>query len=102
VIKGWAEFEDAKTCIVQTDDGEIRITAEHVILATGSEPVELPFLPFGGDVISSTEALSLSEVAQEAGRRRRRLYRAGAGHRLSQAGRRSRHRRNGRAYPAAL
>ncbi|MDZ4320270.1 MAG: FAD-dependent oxidoreductase, partial [Phenylobacterium sp.] len=62
VIKGWAKFEDAKTCIVQTDDGEIRITAEHVILATGSEPVELPFLPFGGDVISSTEALSLSEA----------------------------------------
>jgi len=62
VIKGWATFADAKTCVVTTDDGEIRITAEHVILATGSEPVELPFLPFGGDVISSTEALSLNKV----------------------------------------
>ena len=62
VIKGWATFADAKTCVVTTDDGEIRITAEHVILATGSEPVELPFLPFGGDVISSTEALSLDTV----------------------------------------
>ncbi|MGQ3111665.1 MAG: dihydrolipoyl dehydrogenase [Brevundimonas sp.] len=62
VIKGWATFSDAKTCVVKTDDGDIRITAEHVILATGSEPVELPFLPFGGDVISSTEALSLSAV----------------------------------------
>ncbi|MCO8030477.1 dihydrolipoyl dehydrogenase [Brevundimonas diminuta] len=65
VIKGWAEFSDAKTCTVKTDDGEIRITAEHVILATGSEPVELPFLPFGGDVISSTEALSLPEVPKK-------------------------------------
>ena len=65
VIKGWAEFADAKTCVVKTDEGDIRITAEHVILATGSEPVELPFLPFGGDVISSTEALSLSEVPKK-------------------------------------
>jgi dihydrolipoamide dehydrogenase len=65
VIKGWAEFSDAKTCTVKTEDGDIRITAEHVILATGSEPVELPFLPFGGDVISSTEALSLPEVPKK-------------------------------------
>ena len=62
VIKGWATFSDAKTCRVETADGPITITAEHVILATGSEPVELPFLPFGGDVISSTEALSLDAV----------------------------------------
>ncbi|MBU1324435.1 MAG: dihydrolipoyl dehydrogenase [Alphaproteobacteria bacterium] len=62
VVKGWAEFSDAKTCTVRTAEGEVTITAEHVILATGSEPVELPFLPFGGDVISSTEALSLDTV----------------------------------------
>jgi len=62
VIKGWANFADAKTCRVETEDGPITIAAEHVILATGSEPVELPFLPFGGDVISSTEALSLDAV----------------------------------------
>ncbi|MES2833147.1 MAG: dihydrolipoyl dehydrogenase [Pseudomonadota bacterium] len=62
VIKGWAEFSDAKTCTVKTAEGDIIISAEHVILATGSEPVELPFLPFGGDVISSTEALSLDAV----------------------------------------
>ncbi|MDO1559190.1 dihydrolipoyl dehydrogenase [Brevundimonas sp. 2R-24] len=62
VIKGWATFSDAKTCTVKTAEGDLTITAEHVILATGSEPVELPFLPFGGDVISSTEALSLDKV----------------------------------------
>jgi dihydrolipoamide dehydrogenase len=65
VIKGWAEFSDAKTCTVKSDDGEMVISAEHVILATGSEPVELPFLPFGGDVISSTEALSLPAVPKK-------------------------------------
>lgn len=63
VVVGWATFSDAKTCTVKTPEGpDIEISAEHVILATGSEPVELPFLPFGGDVISSTEALSLTEV----------------------------------------
>ncbi len=62
VIKGWATFSDAKTCTVKTADGEQTLQAEHVILATGSEPVELPFLPFGGNVISSTEALALDKV----------------------------------------
>ncbi|HYE41806.1 MAG TPA: FAD-dependent oxidoreductase, partial [Caulobacteraceae bacterium] len=62
VIQGWATFSDAKTCTVKTAEGEQVIQAEHVILATGSDPVELPFLPFGGDVISSTEALSLDKV----------------------------------------
>src|SRR5215470_2192455 len=38
VVEGWATFSDAKTCTVKTADGEVRITAENVILATGSEP----------------------------------------------------------------
>jgi dihydrolipoamide dehydrogenase len=62
VVEGWARFSDAKTCTVETQAGPVAIAAEHVILATGSAPAPLPVLPFGGDVISSTEALSLSEV----------------------------------------
>ena len=62
VLYGWATFSDAKTAVVKTADGEITVEAENVLLAQGSLPVELPFLPFGGNVISSTEALSLSEV----------------------------------------
>jgi dihydrolipoamide dehydrogenase len=65
VVEGWATFSDAKTCTVKTKDGEQRITAEHVILANGSTPVELPFLPFGGNVISSTEALDLAELPKK-------------------------------------
>ncbi len=61
-VKGWAKFKDAKTCEVDTRDGIITITAEHVILANGSKAAELPFLPFGGDILSSAEALSLTEV----------------------------------------
>lgn len=62
IVSGLARFTDAKTCTVETSDGPISISAEHVILATGSEPVELPHLPFGDSIISSTEALSLSNL----------------------------------------
>jgi dihydrolipoamide dehydrogenase len=62
VIGGWARFEDGKSCIVEGDGTTTHITAEHVIIATGSVPVELPGLPFGGDVLSSSTALSLPEL----------------------------------------
>jgi dihydrolipoamide dehydrogenase len=65
VIEGWANFSDAKTCTVKTKDGEVTISAEHVILANGSLPVELLFLKFGGKVISSTEALSLPTLPKK-------------------------------------
>ncbi len=58
-ISGWATFVDGRTVEVKTDDGVQTIRAENIIIATGSVPVELPFLPFGGNVISSTEALDL-------------------------------------------
>ena len=61
-VQGQAVFTDAKTCTVETDKGPVTITAQNVVLATGARPVELPFLPFGGDVISSTEALSLDRL----------------------------------------
>ncbi|MCO5063713.1 MAG: dihydrolipoyl dehydrogenase [Rhizobiaceae bacterium] len=62
VVSGWATFRDGKTVAVETEIGTQVIRAETVVIATGSVPVELPFLPFGGNVISSTEALSLAEV----------------------------------------
>lgn len=60
VVKGWARILDGKTVEVAPHEGEpLRIQCEHLLLATGSEPVQLPQLPFGGPVISSTEALDL-------------------------------------------
>ncbi len=59
IVRGWAKFLDGKTVEVATATGRQIIRAENIILAAGSVPVELPFMPFGGDVISSTEALSL-------------------------------------------
>ncbi|MEO8599865.1 MAG: FAD-dependent oxidoreductase, partial [bacterium] len=69
VIRGWARIIDGKTVEVQqiADAAEnagaesalpIRIGCQHLLLATGSQPVALPNMPFGGPVISSTEALS--------------------------------------------
>jgi dihydrolipoamide dehydrogenase len=65
VLDGWANFSDGKTCTVQGKGERVTVTAEHVILANGSLPVELPFLKFGGDVISSTEALSLDALPKQ-------------------------------------
>ena len=62
--QGWARFRDGKTVEVETETGPQVIRAEQVVIATGSEPVELPSLPFGGPVISSTEALALTEVPE--------------------------------------
>ncbi|HEY9024660.1 MAG TPA: FAD-dependent oxidoreductase, partial [Burkholderiaceae bacterium] len=58
VVKGWATIVDGKT----VDVGDLRITCEHLLLAAGSDAVELPMMKFGGPVISSTEALALTEV----------------------------------------
>jgi dihydrolipoamide dehydrogenase len=62
VVEGWARFRDGKTAEVETELGLQVIRAEQIVIATGSEAVELPSLPFGGPVISSTEALALTEV----------------------------------------
>jgi len=69
VIEGWATVVDGKTVDVTGVDGSRqRIGTEHLIVATGSDPVELPFLPFDpapdgeGRVLSSTGALALTEV----------------------------------------
>jgi dihydrolipoamide dehydrogenase len=61
-VAGWARFRDGKTVEVETETGPQVISAEQVVIATGSQPVELPSLPFGGKVISSTEALALAEL----------------------------------------
>jgi dihydrolipoamide dehydrogenase len=54
VIHGWAKILDGKSVEV---DGQ-RIQCDHLLLATGSSSVELPMLPLGGPIISSTEALA--------------------------------------------
>ncbi|THU05227.1 dihydrolipoyl dehydrogenase [Lampropedia puyangensis] len=68
VVNGWAHIVDGKSVDVRGADGTIthRIQCEHLLLANGSVPVELPILPFDGDkVISSTEALSPAQLPKQ-------------------------------------
>ncbi|TKT82409.1 dihydrolipoyl dehydrogenase [Aquamicrobium sp. LC103] len=65
MVAGWARFRDGKTVEVETETGLQVIRAETIVIATGAKPMELPFLPFGGAVISSTEALSLKELPKK-------------------------------------
>lgn len=65
MFQGQARFMDGKTVLVDTDTGRQTIHAENIVIATGSVPVEIQSLPFGGNVISSTEALSLDPIAEK-------------------------------------
>lgn len=67
LVNGWATILDGKTVEVRPEgsiDATVRIRCEHMLLASGSQAVELPFMPFGDRVISSTEALSPGEIPQ--------------------------------------
>ncbi len=60
LIHGWASFEGPKRCVVKGKEGPISISAENVILATGSSPIDLPFMPVDEQtILSSTGALDL-------------------------------------------
>lgn len=62
VVRGRAELRDGKTARVTGPDGQHSIRCETLVIATGSEPADLPGLPFGGAVMSSTDALALTEL----------------------------------------
>lgn len=61
---GVGSFKDKNTIKITKQDGsEETITSEKVIIATGSKPTALPFLPIDKKrIITSTEALNLPEV----------------------------------------
>ncbi len=73
LVSGRARFRDGKTVVVATETGDQVIRAENVVIATGSVPAELPPLPFGGIVGSSTDLLAATELP-------RRLVVIGAGY----------------------
>jgi dihydrolipoamide dehydrogenase len=100
-ISGRARFRDGKTVEVETETGVQAVRAEAVVIATGSEPVELP-PALRRLVISSTEALALTELPRAAGGGRRRLYRPGARHGLRQARQQGDRGRGAAAHPAAV
>lgn len=62
VFHGMGSFVDKHTIQIDGKDKK-KITAEKVIIATGSKPANLPFIKLDKDrVITSTETLELSEI----------------------------------------
>ncbi len=62
VLRGFGSLVDKNTVKISGQDNT-KVTAKHIILATGSKPIELPFAKFDKErIISSTEALSLKEI----------------------------------------
>jgi dihydrolipoamide dehydrogenase len=62
-LRGTARIADPSTVQVDGANGTVELSAERILIATGSEPMQLPGLPFDGrHVISSTEALCLAQV----------------------------------------
>ena len=62
LVTGWAVFQDAKTVKIGEGKDATLIQADHVIMAQGSVPIELPFMPYDDHVLSSREALSLEKL----------------------------------------
>lgn len=62
VFKGEAMFISANEARLFNDQEAPRYRFQHCIIATGSRPIELKPFPYGGRILSSTEALSLNEI----------------------------------------
>lgn len=62
VVQGVGQFVDAHTLQVRTDEGTDDIYFHQAIIAAGSQPVRLPFLPEDPRIVDSTGALQLREI----------------------------------------
>jgi len=62
VVQGEAKFKSDREVIVSTKSGDQVIQFEKAIIAAGSRPVKLPFLPDDPRIMDSTGALQLEET----------------------------------------
>jgi dihydrolipoamide dehydrogenase len=67
VLTGTASFVSAKTVSVAPATGaSTQITAPAIVIATGSAPVELPFMKFDGTtIVSSDQAIAFDAIPQK-------------------------------------
>ena len=66
-MQGEAIVEAAGQVLVKKhDNSRIVLSADNVIIATGSKPIELPNIPFDQmSILSSTEALKLEKIPKK-------------------------------------
>ncbi len=63
VVRGTGRFASPKVLEVTGEDGKVtRIGFEQCVIAAGSEPVKLPFIPTDPRIMDSTGALELPDV----------------------------------------
>jgi len=65
VVSGYGKFVGSNKISVQGADGETVVEFENAIIAAGSEPVSLPFIPEDPRIIDSTGALELKDVPEQ-------------------------------------
>lgn len=65
VVIGYGKFSDAKTIIVEHEKQKTTVTFENCIIAAGSLPVQLPFVPEDPRAMDSTSALELAQPNAE-------------------------------------
>ncbi|MFZ7093003.1 dihydrolipoyl dehydrogenase [Primorskyibacter sp. 2E233] len=62
VVRGYGKFTGPNMIEVTGDDGTKTVSFDQCIIAAGSEPVALPFIPEDDRVIDSTGALELKDI----------------------------------------
>ena len=62
IIRGTATFTDKNHLIVETKDGSQDLEFKNVVIATGSSPLAVPEVPFGGRVVDTTGGLNITEL----------------------------------------
>lgn len=62
---GTARFDGPGKLIVETEDGPVAIQAEHIVIATGSTPIQIPGFSYADDrIMDSTKGLDLESVPE--------------------------------------
>ncbi|AWS52373.1 MULTISPECIES: dihydrolipoyl dehydrogenase [Providencia] len=65
VVNGLGKFTGANTLVVEGENGSTTINFDNAIIAAGSRPIQLPFIPHEDPRIwDSTDALELKEVPE--------------------------------------
>ncbi|WP_318504425.1 dihydrolipoyl dehydrogenase [Photobacterium leiognathi] len=66
VVNGYGKFTGPNTIVVEGADGQTTVNFDNAIVAAGSRPIELPFIPHHDPRIwDSTDALELKEVPEK-------------------------------------
>jgi len=67
LIKGDASFISKNELVVKGSDGTVNVQADHIVIAAGSSPIEIPGFKFDEkNILSSTGALALDKPVNSA------------------------------------